>query len=390
MSDVANNGLSNCLTKDGQSTPTNNIPLAGFQLTNVGNATTRGAAPNAGQIQDGSLLTLGSVSGTDTITATTTPAITAYAAGQQFRFVAVGANTTSTVTLNINSIGAKNVTQLGASTLQPGMIQAGAVVTVTYDGTQFQAIGINNGANVVGNMRNGRMLVTAAGVSGTFTADELIVETALGGITYKLSSYSQAINLSTTGAGGMDTGSAPISGFVALYAIFNPTTGAASILATNAATLQGNVYGGANMPSGYTASALVAVWPTNASRQFIAGFQNDRKFSMALVTVLTTTATTTGLPLSISSAVPQNAKTVSVGVNISASGGTSVSVGATVSANSGLLGQQFVQSAANQVTQIVGWTNAIPLIVAQQIFYSFVTSGASTNTLNLYVTEYTI
>ena len=38
-SDLAT-GLSNCICKDGQSTPTANIPLGGFKLTNVGAATT--------------------------------------------------------------------------------------------------------------------------------------------------------------------------------------------------------------------------------------------------------------------------------------------------------------------------------------------------------------
>jgi hypothetical protein len=233
-------------------------------------------------------------------------------------------------------------------------------------------------------------MVAAASTTGTFSADEIVVETALGGVSYRLPNYSQVINLGTTGAGGMDTGLAPVSGYVALYAIYNPTTGTASILATNAATLQGNIYGGANMPSGYTASALISVWPTNASRQFTTGMQVDRSFTMPLVTVLTSSATTAGLALSISSAVPLNAKTVNIGINISATGGTAVSVGASISSNGSLIGQQFVQSAANQVTQIVGWCGGIPMITAQQIFYTFVTAGASTNTLNLYVTAYTI
>ncbi len=33
------NGLTNCITKDGQSTPTNNIPLGNNKLTGLANAT---------------------------------------------------------------------------------------------------------------------------------------------------------------------------------------------------------------------------------------------------------------------------------------------------------------------------------------------------------------
>lgn len=143
LSDIANNGLSNALTKDGQQTPTGNIKLGGFQLTGLGNATTRDAAPNAGQIQDGALVTLSSVAGTDTITASSAPAITAYATGQSFQFVSSGSNTTNAVTLNINALGAKPVMKIGPAglvQLSPSDFQTGQEVTVFYDGTQFQVV----------------------------------------------------------------------------------------------------------------------------------------------------------------------------------------------------------------------------------------------------------
>ncbi|TSP11431.1 hypothetical protein [Cupriavidus campinensis] len=90
------------------------------------------------QLFDGSAFLLGSVSGTDTITATCPVPFTAYVAGQTFRFVAAGANTTNAVTLNVNGLGAKSITKFGTTALIPGDIAAGSVVQVTYDGTQFQ------------------------------------------------------------------------------------------------------------------------------------------------------------------------------------------------------------------------------------------------------------
>lgn len=140
LSDIANNGLTLALTKDGQQTPTANIPLGGFQLTGVGTGTTRTAAPNVGQIQDGTATTLGSVSGTDTIVAASTPAITTYVAGQQFTFIAAGTNTTNTVTLNISGVGAKAVTKWGTNPLTPGDLSAGQESQVVYDGTLFQLV----------------------------------------------------------------------------------------------------------------------------------------------------------------------------------------------------------------------------------------------------------
>ena len=100
--------------------------------------------------QNATAITLGSVAGTDTITASATPTATAYTAGQTFRFVAAGANT-GAVTINIDSLGAKAITKSGASALEAGDIASGAVVQITYDGTRFQLVsGAGAGGAVAG------------------------------------------------------------------------------------------------------------------------------------------------------------------------------------------------------------------------------------------------
>lgn len=132
------NAMTASLAYDGQTIPVANLPMGGFVHTNVGNATVRTNYPSAGQVQDGTLTYLTSVSGTDTITATAPASMTAYATGQTFRFIAAGANTTTGVTLNINGIGAKSITKSGTTALAIGDIVSGSVVVVTYDGTQFQ------------------------------------------------------------------------------------------------------------------------------------------------------------------------------------------------------------------------------------------------------------
>lgn len=136
-------GLTQSISRDGQTTPTANLPMAGFKHTGVGNATNRTDYAVASQVQDGSYITLSAVSGTDTITGNTSPAFAAYTAGQMFMFVAAGANTTNTVTLNINGLGAKNVIKFtpgnaGYNKLAPGDIQSGQVIIVSYDGTSFE------------------------------------------------------------------------------------------------------------------------------------------------------------------------------------------------------------------------------------------------------------
>lgn len=132
-------GLSTCLTKDGQTTPTANIPMGNNKLTGLGSGTAATDAATLAQVQSTASKLVASVSGTDTITGSLSPSLTAYAAGQMFYFVAAGDNT-GAVTLNLNSLGAKSVTKDGATALAAGEIKSGQTVAVIYDGTRFQMI----------------------------------------------------------------------------------------------------------------------------------------------------------------------------------------------------------------------------------------------------------
>ncbi len=81
-------GLSTCLTKDGQTTPTANIPLGGFKLTNVGAATLLGDALSFGRdatIDDLTVTGTISVSGLGTYTNTQTFTGSTSAVGAKLR-----------------------------------------------------------------------------------------------------------------------------------------------------------------------------------------------------------------------------------------------------------------------------------------------------------------
>lgn len=173
---------------------------------------------------------------------------------------------------------------------------------------------------VVGTSRNAKMSVTTASATATFTADELIVQTELGGRQYKLTSFNKTINLATTGAGGMDTGTAPVSGWVAIYAIYNPTNQASALLAVNATTVAApEVYGGVNMPAGYTASALVSVWKTTAVSLFYLGAQRDRHVDiLRQAGIITSTQQTSYIQAAVAEQIPRNAKMVYGDMQISA------------------------------------------------------------------------
>ena len=144
-SDLAT-GLSTAITKDGQTTVTANIPLAGFKITGLGAATVGTDAVQYGQIQSNTdkLVT---VSGTDTLTGSVTPALTAYAAGNLFSFVVANTNT-GAVTINIDGVGSKAITRTGSTALVAGDMVAGQVALIEYDGTRFQLLNGNSFTNL--------------------------------------------------------------------------------------------------------------------------------------------------------------------------------------------------------------------------------------------------
>lgn len=136
VNDVAT-ALSSCITKNGETTITANLPMAGFRHTGVGNASARNDYAAYGQVQDGASVWGGTAGGTaNALTLALTPAITAYAAGQAFRFKAAATNT-GAVTVAINGLSTKAIQESGAA-LAGGEILQDGIYEIVYDGTQFQ------------------------------------------------------------------------------------------------------------------------------------------------------------------------------------------------------------------------------------------------------------
>lgn len=160
LNDIAT-ALTQSIASTGVTTPTANLPMGGFRHTGVGNASAQACYGSVTDIQNGSLITLTGVAGSDTITGTAPFTVAAYATGQSFRFVAAGSNT-GAVTINVSSLGAKAITKEGTNPLSPGDISLGQVVEITYDGTRFQMIGARSSATVV-------VAMQAFTTSGTYT-----------------------------------------------------------------------------------------------------------------------------------------------------------------------------------------------------------------------------
>lgn len=118
-------------------TLTENLPMGTNRITGLAAATARTDAPQVGQVQDGAFTWCGTAAGSaNALTLNPSPAITAYAAGQRFRFVGAADNTDAT-TAAISGLTARDV-QVGGSALSGGEILTGELYELFDDGTRLQ------------------------------------------------------------------------------------------------------------------------------------------------------------------------------------------------------------------------------------------------------------
>lgn len=104
--------------------------------------------------------------GTDAYTATLSPAITSYSAGQKFLVLFTNANTGPS-TLNLNSVGIRDLVKNGGTVLSAGDISSGQALAIYYDGVKFQILGIagsGSGGGVSG-LTAGRVPVAQSATS---------------------------------------------------------------------------------------------------------------------------------------------------------------------------------------------------------------------------------
>ncbi|EOJ8466119.1 hypothetical protein ACM43U_003466 [Escherichia coli] len=243
---------------------------------------------------------------------------------------------------------------------------------------------------VVGQAVNQKMSVAIASASATFTADQVIVGESLSGKQYRLSSVNKTINLTTTGAGGMDTGAAPASGWVAIYLIYNPTTDTSALLAQDVTSIIApTVYGGANMPAGYTASALVSVWRTTSGSLLLNGYQRGRKFCIPRVDVLTTSRNPGPYsPIPLSAAVPLNAIAASGYAFCNSGSGSGFAVLSVGSDANGLGYFQVYAGLVGSLGSDIYFENT--LAEPQKLYYTFTWTTPAVSNATIGISGYTI
>lgn len=242
----------------------------------------------------------------------------------------------------------------------------------------------------VGQAINQKIIQPSASALATFTADQVIVGESLSGKQYRVSSVNNIINIATTGAGGMDAGAAPASGWVAIYLIYNPTTNTSALLGVNTtATVAPTVYGGANMPAGYTASALVSVWRTTNSSLLLNGYQRGRKFCIPRVDVLSTSSNPGPYsPINLSAAVPLNAIAASGYAFCNSGSGAGFAVLSVGSDANGLGYFQVYAGLAGSLGSDIYFENT--LAEPQKLYYTFTWTTPAVSNATIGISGYTI
>lgn len=131
-------GLSTCVTRDGQSPATANLPMGGFNHTGVSDGTARNHYTSVGQVQDGDNTWGGTSTGAGNLYEVgLIPTTTAYASNMTIRFLADKDNTAA-ATITVDGLAVKDIRKgFNQSPLSAGDIRTGQLVEVTYDGTYF-------------------------------------------------------------------------------------------------------------------------------------------------------------------------------------------------------------------------------------------------------------
>lgn len=146
MDDFAT-AITGSIAKDGQTTPTANLPMGTYRHTGVGNGSARTDYAAMGQVQDGKINWVDGGGTADAITATYSPAITALVDGQLCFVRATAANATTTPTFAPNGLTARTIVKKGGSALVAGdIVGDGHELQLRYDLTNTRWELLNPGS----------------------------------------------------------------------------------------------------------------------------------------------------------------------------------------------------------------------------------------------------
>jgi hypothetical protein len=137
--------MTQSVSKDGQTTVTGNIPMGTNKLTGLGAGSAATDSANLGQVAAQAFIWCGTAGGTaNALTLAPTPAITAYAAGQVFRFKSSASGNSAATTVAVSGLTTQAIQNQGVA-LTGGEIETSKWYEVWYDGAAFQLMAVQPG-----------------------------------------------------------------------------------------------------------------------------------------------------------------------------------------------------------------------------------------------------
>jgi len=169
-------GLENCLTRTGETTPTANIPMSGKRITGLAAATSENDAVRLKQVTGGVLNFAGTFGGTASAWATTlSTAPAGPTAGYRLRGI-VASNNAGAVTVALNALAAKSIKRRDGSDLQANDFKAGQYVELEYNGAEYRIVSALEDGAELGHYRlssvAGANTITASTSNGDLSALE--------------------------------------------------------------------------------------------------------------------------------------------------------------------------------------------------------------------------
>jgi hypothetical protein len=280
-------GLSNCLTKDGQTTVTANIPMASHKFTGLSVGNARTDSLTLGQVQDGQFTALGLTGGAaDAYTATPSPAIAAYVATMQYSAKIHATNLTTTPTLLISAISGGTIKKLDASKAEVEVEASDMLVNGFYNfkrNVANDAWILLNPEKAYYNLTNSTAATeSVAGIAilpkqitianGTDADHDLNfgafnAQADDGSLVFSVSALTKQIDATWAAGndqGGLDTGTVANSIPYYIFAIYNPSTLVSDILFSASKTSP-------TLPSGFTKKEYKGACHTDGSANIRQG-----------------------------------------------------------------------------------------------------------------------
>lgn len=171
-------GLSTCITKDGQQTLTANIPFNNFKAINLGAPTSPNDSATKAYVDAATAAYYVDAGAVNTLTINS--GIVGYTVGMLRRVVIAHTNTSSTITLNDNSVGAVQLKMLDGTNPAIGQLVLGYILDCIYNGTNWVV------TNIIPTTIGSELIILGGActtpVAVTFSATAMIVNCALSNV----------------------------------------------------------------------------------------------------------------------------------------------------------------------------------------------------------------